>query len=81
MKVYDSGCPICGDDNTDMTLMAQMGHMYEHSWHERWRLYRQTHQHLNDLLIFRKYSRPRFRVAVEPPPVGSGGPAPSRPPG
>jgi len=80
MKVYDTGCPICGLDFGEWTLIVQLGHvMHFHTWRERWSLYRATHQPVGELLIYR-HSMPK-RVAVEPPPVGSGGTAPSRPPG
>ena len=51
MKIHDTGCPICGEDNAD-----QLAHvMADHSWHERWRLYWQTRTPLPDLLLARKF--------------------------
>jgi len=50
LTIHDTDCPICGDDNAD-----QLAHvMADHSWHERWRLYWQTRQHMRELLISRK---------------------------
>lgn len=56
-EMHATGCPICGYDNADMTLMAQLSHVTtDHSWLQRYRLYRQTRTPLKDLLINRKYS-------------------------
>ena len=52
MKIHATGCPICGEDNAD-----QLAHVTaDHSWHERWRLYWQTRQHMRELLVSRKHA-------------------------
>ena len=63
LTIHDIGCPICGEDNAD-----QLAHvMADHSWHERWRLYWQTRQHMRELLISRKHA------SAAPPVADAGG--------
>jgi hypothetical protein len=60
MRVYDTGCPICGEDYRQWTLTGQMAHVTVcHSLWLRLRLFLCTRTPLPDLLINRKYGVPR----------------------
>lgn len=60
MKIYASGCPLCGADNSSWSLWGQLGHAtVAHSWHQRLRLFWHTRTPLAQLLINRKFGARR----------------------